>query len=358
MYLRLPAVVSRYKPRARTWRVSWRHGRGLSAMIVGIEGNPCAMSSESSTYDYGPLRPPALPRTWRDHFSVWVTSPLDQAISTQLNERDEFPANAWGDPERVDIALRLCRVIEEACGWPNNHFLPSDPLYLALHRNVWGEGLDLMQYEYIWMKASEEFGIDEDYILPHFAAPAAHTVGDFVDAVMRLQRGEDIDARQPMRKVGDCRTWEGWTLVRNWLAENNLCLRRVRLDDKLSDVLPLSRRGYFEQYLTLRFGFVSARDRFWEGVTYFAFLLFFVSILVSPLVCLAIVCAVALPTWIGWLASTLLLGSALYVVYWFFANSICEWRSKGPGKRIDTFRDVVLSIHESDTKAAQSSPGS
>jgi len=56
-------------------------------------------------------------------------SPVVQEIKTQLEARPIFPSTEWGsNPRRLEMARGIRRIIRDQMGWPNDHFIPDDPM--------------------------------------------------------------------------------------------------------------------------------------------------------------------------------------------------------------------------------------
>ena len=58
--------------------------------------------------------------------------PMVKHIEKQLKSRPNFPESAWGsDAHRINNAKFLCNAAQNCFGWPNDHFLPSDPVRIV-----------------------------------------------------------------------------------------------------------------------------------------------------------------------------------------------------------------------------------
>lgn len=69
------------------------------------------------------------------------TSPIVEHIETQLARRPRPEPLSWGsNPRRVQIGLCLSRVAKEEMGWPNDHFIPADPVNVVFWAH--NDGLD------------------------------------------------------------------------------------------------------------------------------------------------------------------------------------------------------------------------
>ncbi len=99
-----------------------------------------------------------------------------ERVSDRLRNR-AWPGGAvWGDePARASIAWRICRRVKELYGWPNDHFLPGDPVAIVMHM-PWDD-LDIVEFV---MQIEEDFKI----MLPDEEAEKWRTLGDIVDSVI------------------------------------------------------------------------------------------------------------------------------------------------------------------------------
>jgi hypothetical protein len=60
-----------------------------------------------------------------------VRRPVVVHVREQLLARPEC-LHLWGsDPRRIELAGVLCRALARAKYWPNDHFIPDDPMELA-----------------------------------------------------------------------------------------------------------------------------------------------------------------------------------------------------------------------------------
>lgn len=84
----------------------------------------------------------------------YVESERHKEVARQLAIRDKFPSEAWDyqgiDPAKAEIILAKLPVQFD---WPNHHFLPSDPLRLAMEEGVNEYGLE----EFV-LDIRDEFG--------------------------------------------------------------------------------------------------------------------------------------------------------------------------------------------------------
>lgn len=66
-------------------------------------------------------------RTWWAH-----AKPIVQRVEQQLLQRAKPPPEVWGDdPARVELGAFISRVAQECMLWPNDHFVPDDPVYVV-----------------------------------------------------------------------------------------------------------------------------------------------------------------------------------------------------------------------------------
>lgn len=55
--------------------------------------------------------------------------PIRRYVEGQIARRGEGVESAWGsDERRRSLALQMCRLIREAYAWPNDRFIPDDPI--------------------------------------------------------------------------------------------------------------------------------------------------------------------------------------------------------------------------------------
>jgi hypothetical protein len=60
-------------------------------------------------------------------------SVFTQAIERQLAARIRFPEEEWGcDGQRLEFVRFVCRTLKTEVGWPNDHFVPDDPVWLLV----------------------------------------------------------------------------------------------------------------------------------------------------------------------------------------------------------------------------------
>jgi len=108
--------------------------------------------------------------------------PIVRSIEQQLCERPDT-SQLWGaDPDRQRISSAIRKIAQEECGWPNDRFIPADPLDIVL----WGhkDGLDNVSAV---MRIEKEFGFslpDSDSERPRWGG----TLGELVDRLIANER--------------------------------------------------------------------------------------------------------------------------------------------------------------------------
>lgn len=146
-----------------------------------------------------PLPPPREERSWLQ--KLWDLFPLQlprsydpnycravDYIEEHLLARERPDPSRWGDdPLRVKVGQRVCKLIQqEYHWWPNDHFLPDDPLDLVFLR-PWD--YDMLTDE-MALALRDDFGISEDDATTMIWA--AKTLGDMVDMLIaHLERESD-----------------------------------------------------------------------------------------------------------------------------------------------------------------------
>jgi len=103
-------------------------------------------------------------------------------IERQLEEREKPPESIWGpDPERIALAKTVCNVITEELSWPNDYFIPEDPVNILLWSHV--EGLDDVEAV---MQLEEKLGVK---ITEEQAAEWSNgTLSQMIDSLLEMQR--------------------------------------------------------------------------------------------------------------------------------------------------------------------------
>ncbi|RYG75021.1 hypothetical protein EON80_02020 [bacterium] len=99
----------------------------------------------------------------------------------QLAARPKPDPTIWGDdPVRVEMALYLCNVVQQAYGWPNDHFLPEDPFEI-----VFLEPWDDLEIIECAMQVEEDLGLDlPDETVKEWGG----TLGNVVDSLVAIQK--------------------------------------------------------------------------------------------------------------------------------------------------------------------------
>jgi hypothetical protein len=113
--------------------------------------------------------------------------PTFEAIGEQLRQRPAFPGDAWGDGQRAALAELAGRVIAEEIGWPNHHFLPSDPVQIVFYCPC-GDGGEGLAIFYELEQATER----------RWRFPDCATYGELID---RNVPGTDVGANSPIDAV-------------------------------------------------------------------------------------------------------------------------------------------------------------
>jgi hypothetical protein len=97
-------------------------------------------------------------------------------ISQQLLARAQPASECWGgDPLRVQVAQVVCKRAKELYAWPNDHFIPGDPVDIVFLM-PWDD-LDIVEFV---MQMEGDFGIDID----DTEANTWRTLRDVVDTVV------------------------------------------------------------------------------------------------------------------------------------------------------------------------------
>jgi hypothetical protein len=147
--------------------------------------------------DVTPLTEPPLPVTPPSRFerACWFVpilgwliaafletrrrTPKARHIAAQIRDRKRPIHDAWGDhADRRATAVVVCQEIQREFDWPNDHYLPADPLRLLIWRTR--QDVELL---FALFEVGRRLGIR--------AVPAADfdyanaTLGDLVDRIVR-----------------------------------------------------------------------------------------------------------------------------------------------------------------------------
>ena len=80
--------------------------------------------------------------------------PMVHSIERQLRERPETSGEWPPNPRQQEICSALRRLIKEEFGWPNDHFIPTDPFGIAFWAHQ--DGLDDVSAV---QRMEQEFGL-------------------------------------------------------------------------------------------------------------------------------------------------------------------------------------------------------
>jgi hypothetical protein len=99
--------------------------------------------------------------------------PLFDDYCSVLNDRQKIDLGIWGSERCQEIASSLCRAAKSEIGWPNDHFIPSDPIRIAL----WSfhDGLDA---EEAIMRVGDDLQLDIKWkeLIPIWNSELSHLV--------------------------------------------------------------------------------------------------------------------------------------------------------------------------------------
>lgn len=112
-----------------------------------------------------------------DKFWASRVRPIIRKVEGQLKQRSEPDPTLWGDSvRRRDFALWLCKEMQENADWPNDHFIPDDPVYIAMWAPEDGP-------EYVVRQIESKLGITitEEEVIAWFGG---QTVGELVDSLL------------------------------------------------------------------------------------------------------------------------------------------------------------------------------
>jgi hypothetical protein len=113
---------------------------------------------------------------WRER--AW---PIVEQVEKQLTSRPQPEPAIWGnDPRRAQIGLFLSRIAKEEMGWPNDHFVPADPVEVVFWAHE--DGLD---FKMVLIRIEEELDVkirDAEVI-----GWSGKTLADVVDDLLAKQ---------------------------------------------------------------------------------------------------------------------------------------------------------------------------
>ena len=97
---------------------------------------------------------------WALSNTMWGerTWPIVEKIERQLKSRSEPESGLWGESAaKIALARYVCKVAAEEMGWPNDYFIPDDPVGVVFWAHE--DGLDV---ESAVMEIEEHLGITLD----------------------------------------------------------------------------------------------------------------------------------------------------------------------------------------------------
>ena len=124
------------------------------------------------------------PLSWVPFVGPRVRAARD--IRAQLRARDRRCADLWGpDPERRRVSDVVCHIIAYCMGWPNDCFIPEDPVEILL----WEDSIvGLMRPEQALLMVEEQLGITFE---EGEEVTWSGTLGEMVDSIVRRLRLRD-----------------------------------------------------------------------------------------------------------------------------------------------------------------------
>ena len=107
--------------------------------------------------------------------------PLFDEYQKVLESRPLIPSEVWGDAQRQEIGLVIGQAAQAEIGWPNNHFIPNDPIRVSL----WSFHDALDATEAI-AKIGEQYGVQIkwDDLIPIWNS----NLTDLVDLILSLPK--------------------------------------------------------------------------------------------------------------------------------------------------------------------------
>lgn len=116
--------------------------------------------------------------------------PIAEDIYRQLQNRTEPSLSIWGeDSQRRKMADYIVHQLPIEFGWPNHHFIPSDPLWIAAWAHQ--DGLDDVSF---FRNIARHYKVPMD---APFSRDA--TLSDLVDCVYQETKKSTHPAFQPTR---------------------------------------------------------------------------------------------------------------------------------------------------------------
>jgi len=120
---------------------------------------------------------------WLDRYSPFLLHyelPRGRkSVETQLRRRKIFPATAW---ERVNCPIgrveRILALLQKRMNWPNCHFLPDDPITLALME----EYDEYASYEF-FLDIQDELGAKFSNEEIEELCSLGHTLSELIEAI-------------------------------------------------------------------------------------------------------------------------------------------------------------------------------
>jgi len=106
--------------------------------------------------------------------------PCERRVREALAARPPIPSTVWDGEARARVAQDAGRGCAEAVGWPNDHFIPEDPMECVL---CWRTG-DLCEVEAL-MKLEQTFGMR--FSKDETARIVGMTLSEFVDFILFKQ---------------------------------------------------------------------------------------------------------------------------------------------------------------------------
>ncbi len=107
-------------------------------------------------------------------------------ISRQLRQRTTFPQEAWLESgDSIARVKKLLNLIQEYGDWPNDHFIPEDPLQHVLLPLI-----DACEPEELLMDLEETFGVTYREEETHRAC-RDWTLGQLITDVLKQRQGSE-----------------------------------------------------------------------------------------------------------------------------------------------------------------------